>query len=80
MSTRNITLALPEPLIREAKQLAAEEGTSISAIVAHLLAGQLRRRSGFSAARRRALARLAKPPDLGTRGRASWTREELHER
>lgn len=80
MDTRNITLSLPATLIREAKLLAAEEGTSISAIVADLLTAQVRRRRGFSAARRRALARLAQPPDLGTRGRASWTREELHER
>jgi hypothetical protein len=80
MSTRNITLALPEPLIREAKLLAAEEGTSISAIVAALLHGHVRRRRGLGAARRRHLAKLAQPSDLGTGGRALWTRDDLHDR
>ena len=80
MPTRNITLALPDQLIREAKLLAVEENTSISAIVAGMLEGQVRRRRGFAAARRRHLARLGHPTDLGTGGRATWRRDELHER
>jgi len=78
--SRNITLALPEQLIREAKLLAAEEDTSISAVVARLLQAQVRRRRGFAAARRRHMARLGHPPDLGTGGRRTWSREDLHER
>lgn len=80
VAARNITLALPERLIREAKLLAAEEDTSISAIVAGLLERRVQRRRGFEAARRRHLARLADPPDLGTGGRAAWHRDDLHER
>lgn len=80
MPTRNITLALPDQLIREAKLLAAEEEASISAIVAGLLRDKVRQRRGFAAARRRQLARLDRPPDLGTGGRATWRRDDLHER
>ena len=80
MPTRTITLALPDQLIREAKLLAVEENTSISAIVAGMLEGRVRRRRGFAAARRRHLARLGHAPDLGTGGRATWRRDELHER
>lgn len=29
---------------------------------------------------RRALSSLKRPPNLGTRGRRTWTRDELHER
>jgi hypothetical protein len=32
------------------------------------------------AAKRRILERLKNPPDLGTRGGITWTREELYER
>ncbi|RPJ85072.1 MAG: CopG family transcriptional regulator [Acidobacteria bacterium] len=80
MPNRNITLALPEQLIREARLLAAEEDTSISAIVAGLLQAQVRRRRGFTAARRRHSERLKHAPDLGTGGRATWRRDDLHER
>ncbi len=80
MSSRNITLALPEDLLRAAKILAAEEGTSISALVARLLRDTTARRRRYAAARKRSLARLRQPADLGTRGRAAWRREDLHER
>jgi hypothetical protein len=77
---RNITLALPADLLREAKILAAEQDTSISALVARLLRELVTRNRRFHAARGRALARLEDPGDLGTGGRASWRREDLHER
>jgi hypothetical protein len=80
MDTRNITLALPPELLREAKVLAAEQGTSISALVATLLRDLATRRRRLSAARKRALGRLKNPADLGTAGRARWRREDLHER
>jgi hypothetical protein len=80
MDSRNITLALPRELVRQAKVMAAERGTSISALVADLLAGQVRRHRGLRAARarHRALTRAAR--DLGTGGRITWSREDLHER
>ena len=34
----------------------------------------------YERARRRDVARAAKGYDLGTHGRATWTRDELHER
>jgi hypothetical protein len=34
----------------------------------------------FSAARKRSLAAMRTASSLGTRGRATWTRGELHER
>ncbi|MBW7916724.1 MAG: hypothetical protein H3C53_08595 [Trueperaceae bacterium] len=37
MTKRNITLSLPEDLVRRAKVLATQQGTSVSALVAHLL-------------------------------------------
>jgi hypothetical protein len=74
----NITLKIEAELLREARVIAAEEGTSISALLAHRLEETVRERKGYQQARRRALARLRKGYDL------RWTpprsRDELHER
>jgi hypothetical protein len=74
----NITLKLDTTLLREARVLAAEEGTSISALVAARLEQIVSERKTYDRARKRALARLRKGLDV------QWTpprsRDELHER
>jgi hypothetical protein len=74
----NITLKIEADLLREARILAAMEGSSISAMLAAKLEQTVRERKGYSQARRSALARLRTGFDL------KWTppgsREELHER
>ena len=74
----NITLKLDASLLRELRILAAEEGTSISALLAARLEQIVRERKSYECSRRRALARLRKGMNLG------WTpprsRDELHER
>jgi hypothetical protein len=74
----NITLKLESELIREARILAAEEGTSISALLASRLEQIVDERKTYARARKRALARLREGFDL------HWTpprsRDELHER
>jgi hypothetical protein len=74
----NVTLKLDADLLREARVVAAEEGRSISALLADRLEAIVRERKAFDKARRRALARLREGLDL------QWTRpksrDELHER
>ena len=74
----NITLKLDAGLLREAKILAAENRTSISAMLAAQLEQIVSRRKTYDRARRRALARLRDGMNL------HWTpprsRDELHER
>ncbi len=74
----NLTLKLDATLIREARILAAEEGTSISALLATRLEQIVNERKTYDRARKRALARLREGLDL------NWTpprsRDELHER
>ena len=74
----NITLKLDADLLREARILAAEEDTSISAMLAARLEQIVRARQTYHRARRRALARLRAGMDL------HWvpprSRDELHER
>jgi hypothetical protein len=74
----NITLKLDRDLLREIRILAAEEDTSISALLAVHLLEIVKKRSGYDEARKRAIARMRKGYDLGfTRPKA---RDELHER
>jgi len=74
----NVTLRLDADLLREARILAAEQGSSISAMLAEQLDTLIRERKAFDKARRRALARLRSGLDL------RWTplqsRDELDER
>ncbi len=74
----NITLKIDTELLREARILAAVEGSSISALLAARLEQEVRARKGYDQARRSALARLRSGVEL------NWTkprsRDELHER
>ena len=74
----NVTLKLDADLLREAKVLAAKRSSSVSRLLADQLEILVRDERSYEAARRRALARLAKGYDLG------WSRPkdrgELHER
>src|ERR1700677_2903974 len=56
----NVTLKIEADLLKQARILAAEEGTSISALLASRLEQEVRERKGFHQAPRRALARLGR--------------------
>jgi hypothetical protein len=74
----NITLKIEEGLLREARVLAAEEGSSISALLAVRLEQAINERKGYEQARRSAVARLRSGYDL--RWTPARSRGELHER
>jgi hypothetical protein len=73
-----ITIRLEVDLLREIRELVADEGTTISATISSHLRELVRERRGCGRARKRALARLRRGMNLG------WTptgsRRELHER
>jgi CRISPR/Cas system-associated protein Csm6 len=74
----NLTLKIDKQLLREAKVLAAQQDTSISALIAGQLEKLVRERKGYEAARRRAFALMDEGWDLGWRRPAS--RDELYDR
>lgn len=80
MDKQNITLALPKDLLRRVKVMAARQGSSISAIMEGLLQDHLARHEGYEQARQRQSSLLTKGLDLGTRAKATWRRDQLHER
>jgi hypothetical protein len=74
----HITLSIESDLLRETRILAAEQGTSINALLASRLEQAVRQLREYEQARKRAIARLRRGFDLHRTPPAS--REELHER
>jgi hypothetical protein len=74
----NITLKLDKDLLRKARILAAEEGTSVSALLATKLEEVVRERTDYDQAKGRALAILRERRELHWERPRS--RDELHER
>jgi hypothetical protein len=75
---KNLTLSLDEPLLRQARQVAAARGTSLNAMIREYLREVTERESATEHARRRIvdMCRSMKA-EVGAR---SWTRDDLHER
>jgi hypothetical protein len=67
-------------LLRRIKRVAADRDTSVSSLMTEALARLADEDRRYSAARRRALAALQSTRSLGTGGRRTWSRDELHER
>lgn len=79
MATKNITLTMPEDLVRRAKVLAAQRDTSVSGLVARLLeqlVGDTRDDDEVWAEEREVMRTGA-----GYRiGDLTWSRDDLHTR
>ena len=67
VATQNLTLKLPVETIRKAKVVAAERGTSISALVAEKIEELVGEDAEYQAAKRRALEWLKQGWHLGGR-------------
>ena len=67
VNTQNLTVKLPTDTIRKAKIIAAERGTSISALVAGKIEELVGEDAEYQAARRRAVLWLAQGWHLGGR-------------
>lgn len=80
VSQRNVTITLPEDILREARHIAVDKGVSLSRFLAQILEQQVRDTRAYNQARESALARLRLGMNLGTQGKISWTRDELYER
>ena len=65
MKTSNVTITIDANLVREAKAFAARRGTSLDHLVVEQLEKLVRSDQAYTAAKRRALARLGCGYDLG---------------
>ncbi len=78
--TRNITLALPKNLLRKVKLLAVERDMSVSRLLAETLEELVERDDAYERAYARWREDMRHLRSLGTNGKITWTRDELHER
>lgn len=76
---QNITLSIPREVLRKAKHIAMERDTSLSGLLTAMLVELVEREDAYEQSKQRQLTLLEKGLDLGTNGRITWSREELHE-
>jgi hypothetical protein len=76
VARRNLTVQLDEEVIRQARILAAERGTSVSGLVARELEQLVARNARYEEAMRRAIELM---DESEPRGGRNWRREELYE-
>ena len=77
---KNVTLSLPEPLVRRFRIYAASRNQSMTSLMAEAIREVMDRDADSVKAKRRFLDRIEHAPDRGTGGAIRWSREELHER
>jgi hypothetical protein len=77
---QNVTVSVPSTVVRQARVIAAERGTSISALLSGMLEEMVEAERGYREAERRNLGRLREGLDLGTNGQSATSRDKLHER
>ena len=82
VSTRkNVTLRLPEPLLRKFRVYAAQRNQSMTSLMIEAIRGMVGPDGQtVEKAKRRFLERIENAPDRGTGGVIRWTRDEIHER
>jgi metal-responsive CopG/Arc/MetJ family transcriptional regulator len=80
MQRQNVTLSLPQNLIKQAKYLATSRHSSLSELMRESLQEKVEEASGYRAAMERQLRLIQTGFDLGTNGVMNVNREELHER
>lgn len=77
---KNVTLSLPEPLLRRFRVYAASRDQSMTSLMAEAIRRMMDQDGEQAKARRRFLDRIRNAPDRRTGGVIRWSREELHAR
>jgi metal-responsive CopG/Arc/MetJ family transcriptional regulator len=75
---KNVTIALDESLLREARRIAADRSTTLNAMIREFLVELAQRESRAVKARRR-IVELCRETTAEV-GPRTWSRDELHER
>jgi hypothetical protein len=78
--TRNLTLNLPESLLRRFRIYAATHDQSMTQLITTAIQRMLAEEDNWETSRRRLGDRMAKAKDRGTNGVITWTRDEIHKR
>ena len=77
---KNVTLSLPESLLRRFRVYAASRNQSMTSLMAQAVRNMMDQDDETRKAKGRFLDRIRNDPDRGTGDVIRWSREELHER
>jgi metal-responsive CopG/Arc/MetJ family transcriptional regulator len=80
MQRQNVTLSLPQQLLRQAKHIATSHHKSLSEFMRESLEQKVEEVSGYKKAMERQIKLMTAGFDLGTSGTMHISRDELHER
>ena len=80
MKSRNVTLSLPESMLKRLKVHAAEHNQSMSSLMVRAIEELLKQNDDWEVEKKKFLDGMSDAPDLGTGGKVPWTRAELHQR
>jgi len=80
MERQNVTLSLPKALLKKAKTLAVKKDKSLSDLLRETLEEKVKEETGYQRAKNRQISLMENSIDLGTKGKITISREELHER
>ena len=75
---KNLTIALSESLLREARKVAVERSMSLNSMIRNFLEEETARASEVARARKR-IAEMCRATRAEI-GQRTWSREDLHER
>jgi len=75
---KNVTIALNDSLVTQARRIAAERGTTLNAMIRRFLTDVVERDSRLTEARSRIVS-MCRTSDAEV-GNRSWSRDQLHER
>ena len=78
---KNVTLSLPEPLLRRFRVYAAVHNRSMSALMEQAIQAMMKQANeDRDSTRRRFMDRIRKMPASGIGNKIPWTRDEIYER
>jgi DNA-binding transcriptional MocR family regulator len=77
---KNVTLSLPEDLLRKFRVYAASQNKSMSHLMTLAIERMLADEGKWDLSKRRMIERMRNATDRGTNGVITWTRDEIHER
>lgn len=76
---QNVTLSLPEPLLRRFRVYAAERGESMTRLMTQAIQDALDDRGNREREKQLFLETLRTPPGRGAGDERDWTRDEIHD-
>jgi len=77
---KNVTLSLPEPLLRHFRVYAASRNQSMTALMTQAIREMVGQNRDWETSKRRMIHRMEHAPDRGLGNTIPWKREELYER